>query len=333
MTAQSDLMLDPRRVYSTSINSFSSAGVFETSDFNPQPAGELTTTWFPTKETAYRNPLDDQIIWNELEELCKRRYLVAFWGQRDLAPFPIDPTVMSADLLTLLIGTPKGQNIEAISEYSSYFNFMATTLLSKENEVSLRNIVQLPEPETLAPKPGSTGSASDYARLHITGPLFEEFNTCLERSRTDLFNSRLVEVLDRTEVKSCLHTLEENGQAHLGLRIRALQESDEEDEDDLPLNDQAVLAFLDFIDNVSADEIDLGLTTAQGWLCAQWTYSDGRVLVVWFKNRIDSMLTAFGSQGKILGHIGRDSRAGNPESASQLLVQEGFFSWRLKQSV
>ena len=330
MTAQSDLMLDPQRVYSTSINSSPADGFFETSDFNPQPAGEFTIGRFPTGETSSRNPLDDQTIWSVLEELRKRWDVVDLWGQGDVAPFLMDPPIVSADLLGRLIGTPTGHNIDVILEPTRFFNSVVTTSSLKENYGSLRNIVQLREPETFVPKPGSTSGASDYARLHITEPLFEELNICLERSRTDLHNSQLKEILGRNEVISRLRALEKNGQAYLSSRINALQQSDEEDGDDIPLNDQAVLGFLDFINTVSADEIDLGLTTAQGWLCAQWTYPDGRVLVVWFKNRIDTMLTAFDSDRKIFGHIGKDSRAGNGQNASQLLVQEGFFSWRLK---
>lgn len=326
MTNQSDPILAPQRAYSTSITSSSWAGFFETSDYNPQPAGEFTATLLPERQTVCGDPLDDQTIWNELEELWKRRNLVAFWGQGEVTLFPVDPIVVTADLQTLPVRTPTDQNIDASSESSNYFDFRTTTLPSRQKERDLRNFVRLSEPETVSPKPESTSGASDYARLHLTPPLFEEINTYLERSRTDLLNSRLVEVLDRAEVKSRLQVLEENRQAYLSFRIRALQQSDEEDEDDLPLNDQAVLGFLDFIDNVSADDIDLGLTTAQGWLCSQWTYPDSRVLVVWFKNRIDTMLTAFGSEGKILGHIGRDSGAGNRETASLLLVHEGFFS-------
>ena len=179
------------------------------------------------------------------------------------------------------------------------------------------------------PHPRLTPASStfDPPLSHGTEVLFGEIETFLAHSRNDPPVSRSAAVMDRDEVEGRLDTLESICQNRLSQRIRMLQEPDEEDED-IPLSDQAVLGFLDLIDTISAGKADLGLTSAQGWLCAQWTYPDGRVLVVWHKDRADTTLTAFGPGREILGHIGRDPRANRRDTASQLLVQEKFFSWR-----
>ena len=137
------------------------------------------------------------------------------------------------------------------------------------------------------------------------------------------------------EIVGRIQDLEDFGLSFLSDRIKVLQEpkDESEGEENVPLSDQAALGFLDFLDTVSAAESELGLTSARGWLCAQWTFPDGRVLIIWFKNRRDLTPTAFSSDKDMLRHIRKGTGACNHESASKLLVEERFFSWRQKQLV
>ena len=274
---------------------------------------------WPTIETS-----SECLLCSKFDVLGDLREL---WGRRSLA------TASAASSNEASIGlSSRGIEIHASPDAEedseslyNYSGWAGAYVSAGENRRALGGFGWMPETETVSPRLGPTSSAFDSPLPHGTEVLFREIETFWVRSWSDPSILRSATVMDRVEVEGRLKALESIGQSHFSQRIRMLQEPDEED---IPLSDQAVLGFLDFMDTVSVEEVDLGLTSAQGWLCAQWTYPDGRVLVVWHKTQADTALTAFDSGRQILGHIGRDPRASKREAASQLLVQEKFFSWR-----
>ena len=160
-----------------------------------------------------------------------------------------------------------------------------------------------------------------------SGFLFAEIDRWLRDRRSDAQVELSAKALNRVEVENWLRSLESEGDKGLADRLALLLSvSDEDDEEDIPLTDEAILGFMDFLADVQFDGIRRSLTSAHGWLCTEWTYEDGRSLVLWFKNRVDTMVTAFGSDGKLIRHLGRDPAAGGRLGATTLLVAENFFS-------
>ena len=328
MTTSPDLI--PRNVqgYSASASTSLLGEYLESSAYTPTLTGEPTGSVVPADETTCEYlPYESRVL-KYVQELWERKRLAAFWGQRGATLALTEPREVNVGISTQDFGIYTVQDPITEETSAGSFNLGAIPLPFGAEGEGLWDYVKEPETATVPLKLGVTSGTSVYAFPHNSESLFEEIKTYLSQSWSGRLISRSTEILDRTEVESRLQALETSGQAYLSHRIRVLQESDEEDEEDIPLKDQAVLGFLDFMETVFAEEIDLGLTSAQGWLCAQWTSSDHRILVVWFKNRVDSMLTAFDPERKVLGHIGGDPRASNQEGASQLLVQEKFFSWR-----
>ncbi len=131
----------------------------------------------------------------------------------------------------------------------------------------------------------------------------------------------------RISADNWLQSLYEQGKKDLADRL-ALLRSISDDEDDAPLTDEAMLGFMGFLADVQFSGTRMSLTSAHGWLCTEWEYEDGRSLVLWFKNQIDTTIVAFGDDGKIIKHLGRHPSAGDRHRATELLTDEGFFSRR-----
>ena len=143
----------------------------------------------------------------------------------------------------------------------------------------------------------------------------------------------LAETLNNRDIDQNLGMLGDSGARELADRFRfLLTGDDEEEDDDVPLSVEAALGFFDFINEVEYEGIPMSATCAHGRLCTQWKYEDGRSLVLWFKNRSDTVVTAFGSDRKLLKGLGRDHRASNVETATKLLVEANFFTWRRDRS-
>ena len=329
MTSQTVSAPPPHLIDSTSSSPSPSEGIIDTSSYKPQLPYDIILGLLTHIDTILADPSDDNLNSQQLEYLRNQTYAFAIPAISHEPSPSTDPVAVNADPAAPG-STPIAQDVETISLPSSYFNLATTTFTTGLVGIALRNILRMPNPVTASFKPASITGVPNYARPQITPPLSQLLNLSLQLLRPTLVNSPTLEALDRIEVDTRLQELKETGQPYIAPRLRDLQEVDEDDEDDDPLNAQAILGFLDFVQNVFAQEADLGLATAQGWLCAQWKYSDGRILVLWFKNRTDSMLTALDSQGQILQHIGADPKADTLQSISQLLVQEGFFSWSLK---
>ena len=156
--------------------------------------------------------------------------------------------------------------------------------------------------------------------------LFVEIDRWLSGSRSA---SRSDEAGYDSELERWFESLKAGGQVALVDRLNLLRSvSEDDDDDDVPLTDESALGLMDFLADVRFDGVRMSVTSVNGWLCTEWTYGDGRSLVLWFKNRVDTMVTSFGRDGKLLAHVGRDPSAGGRVGASELLVGEGFFIWR-----
>lgn len=154
----------------------------------------------------------------------------------------------------------------------------------------------------------------------------------IQQSRLITQEQQTAELLDWIMLRDRLQAFQEN-RGSLSTVITDRNHSlriatDDEDEDDLPLSDQAALGFFDFIGQVEYHGVRLELTSANGWLCSEWKYNDGRELVLWFRNRWDTMLTAFTSDHQIRKDLRHHPLANTCEGVVRLLIQEGFFSQR-----
>lgn len=173
------------------------------------------------------------------------------------------------------------------------------------------------------------GLASHPTPIVSSDSLHAEMDRWLRDLRNDARGELATKALYRMELENWLQSLEAEGQRDLSDRLALLRSvSDEDDDGDMPLSDEATLGFMDFIADVQFDGIRRSLTSVHGWLCTEWTYSDNRLLVLWFKNRVGTMVTAFGSDGNLMTHIGRNLATNSRIGATNILVDEGFFSWR-----
>lgn len=164
--------------------------------------------------------------------------------------------------------------------------------------------------------------------------LFSEIDRWLRDLRTHAQTELSAKALYRIEVQRWLQLLDAQGEKKISDRLALLRSVvDEDDEDDVPLGDEAILGFMDFLADVQFDGNRMSLTSANGWLCTEWGYDDGRSLVLWFKDRIGTMVTAFGSDGNLITHLGRNPSAASRPEAAALLVNEGFFAWRAQCSI
>ena len=163
-------------------------------------------------------------------------------------------------------------------------------------------------------------------------PYVSEVLQWIQQSGLPTQEQQSAELLDWISLRDRLQAFQEEGDSVARViteRLRSLRMiPDSEDEDDVPLSDQAALGFFDFLDTVNFHGLDIELTTAHGWLCSEWSCGDGRAVVIWFKNQEDTMLTAFGSDGQLLRHLGQNPVSHSWRGAADLLIQENFFSWR-----
>ena len=106
----------------------------------------------------------------------------------------------------------------------------------------------------------------------------------------------------------------------------------EDDDDDVPLSESAALGFLEFLERIEHPQIEPSLTTACGWLCSTWRFGEGGpVLVIWFKDRSNTMLTALPRGSDIPEDIGRDPRSQNAATLVDLLDEHRIFSRRVQE--
>ena len=328
MASQTLLAPHPRRIfYSISSSPSPSEGIIDTGGYKSQFAHEIAVGQLAQTNIASIDVPEDNLNWHQWARHWDQTHPIPDPPLTDEAPPSTDPALLNVDSSTPRSRPPFAQPIDTHSLPSGYYNSSTSTLTSGPLETALRNIFGLSNLVSASLNPTCITGVTTFPRLQIAPPLSRLFNFPLEVFTASLFDSPMLEALDQIEVEHRLQDLEENGQPHIAARLMALQDTDEEDEDDVPIDGQAILGFLDFMDQVAAEGIDPDLTTAQGWLCAQWTYPDNRILVLWFKNRVDLMVTAFGPNGRILRHIGRDPRSRDKDTASQFLLQEGFFSW------
>ena len=116
------------------------------------------------------------------------------------------------------------------------------------------------------------------------------------------------------------------GETKIAERLEFLA-SDDAAHDDIPVALPAALGFLEFYCQIEADAI-LNLTSAQGWLCTEWDYADGRSVALWFTDRDDAMLTVFDSSGNLVELVGQPGTVSR-QIATESLVQAGFFEWKI----
>ena len=137
----------------------------------------------------------------------------------------------------------------------------------------------------------------------------------------------IAEALGHAEVEHWLELLRHSENSVLADRLTYLRTPDEDDDDDdTLLTDAAILGFKDFWLEAGPGEARPSLTSVYGWLCADWTFDDGRSLVVWFKDRNETMMTAFDQERQIISHLGSDPDATSRSGVTRLSIEAGFFS-------
>ena len=101
----------------------------------------------------------------------------------------------------------------------------------------------------------------------------------------------------------------------------------EDGDDDVSLSGSAAIGFLELLDRIGHPRrIEPSLTTTGGWLCSTWRFGEGRpVLVIWFKNRHNTMLTVLSRGSDVPADIGQDLRSQNAAALVELLNEHRIF--------
>ena len=104
--------------------------------------------------------------------------------------------------------------------------------------------------------------------------------------------------------------------------------SDEDlDEGDIPVTLESALGFLVFFGMVETDG-KIRMTCAQeGWICAEWDFTDNRDAGLWFLDRDRIMFSAIGRNGKFI-NIRGGRKIASRRVIMRKLVTEGLFVCR-----
>ena len=115
--------------------------------------------------------------------------------------------------------------------------------------------------------------------------------------------------------------------ADLADRVAYFASEEDLDDGDVPLTLESAQGFLAFFGAVESDgKMHLGCTT-EGWICAEWDFSDRRDAGLWFLDEQRLMYTARGADGSFLDLDKDGSRVGNRVVITEKLVLSGLFIW------
>ena len=320
-TKISSAMVSPKLLTGTSIFAF--AGTGSRPQIVPQDLGEGVEgllVYCLSGPAIANTPMPDQAVMHWCTQL-------------------IYPHVVHVDPLTSTETTPWG------NDYGSSANVMKSSSSASfeplyVNEDWPTGSVSSPvDPEPTATQPRGSIAISEYVqpyrsvtrcRLEHTADAVTEWllNTSSEYYRDEL-TEHIAGAWNLIEVERWLEALRHAGDTALVDRLTYLRSPiEDDDEDDILLTDAAILGFKNFWSVAKPNEAKLSVTSTNGWLCTDWTYDDGRSLVLWFKDRNETMVTAFSRERQIIKSIGGDPNAANLNGAAQILIEANFFSWR-----
>ena len=117
------------------------------------------------------------------------------------------------------------------------------------------------------------------------------------------------------------------GRADLAERLAYFASDEDLDEGDVPLTLDSARGFLAFFGAVESEE-EVRLTcTQEGWLCAEWDFTDKRGTGLWFLDADRVMFTATNRDGKFI-NIRGGSKVTSRRVIIRKLVAEGLFVCR-----
>ena len=120
------------------------------------------------------------------------------------------------------------------------------------------------------------------------------------------------------------------GEGGLAERLDYLASDADLDVGEFPASDESARGFFELFASIDSEgEVVLGCSP-EGWVVAEWRFSDERGVSVWFLDADRVMFAATGKGGKFVDIQG-PARTLERTALMQGLVREELFSWRHNQ--
>ena len=124
--------------------------------------------------------------------------------------------------------------------------------------------------------------------------------------------------------------LRDSGESALADRIAYFASDEDLSEGDIPVTAESARGFLSFWGKVRSDG-RISLTCSQeGWICAEWTFTDRRGASLWFLNDEQIMFAASDVSGNFV-EVVRGSEIASCDVVAAKLVEAGLFAWSLNR--
>ena len=137
-------------------------------------------------------------------------------------------------------------------------------------------------------------------------------------------------VLDVATVGDVAGFLRDMGEGVLADRLDYLASDADLDVGEFPASDESARGFFELFSGVDSEgEVGLGCSP-EGWVVAEWRFSDERGVSVWFLDADRVMFSATDKDGKFVDIQG-PARTLERTALMQGLVREELFFWRYNQ--
>ena len=135
------------------------------------------------------------------------------------------------------------------------------------------------------------------------------------------------ELAQISSVAEACDVLRSWGEPDLADRIAYFASNADLDDGDVPVTLESALGFLAFFGAVESEgQADLGCSS-EGWICAEWFFSDNRLVSVLFPDRDKVDCAARKSDGRFI-EINSGGDTGNRSFIMAKLVESGeWFTW------
>lgn len=125
--------------------------------------------------------------------------------------------------------------------------------------------------------------------------------------------------------------LRDMGESELAGRLEYLASDEDLDPGESQATDESARGFFEFFTSVESDS-NAGLACSpEGWIVGEWQwFPDKRRASVWFLDDERVMFTAKKKDGEFVAIKGANN-VSDRHTLAKVFVQDGLFSWRIKQ--
>ena len=131
-------------------------------------------------------------------------------------------------------------------------------------------------------------------------------------------------------IDAIINVINSMGEGRLADRLEYLASEEILEEGDTPVSLPVCNGFFDFFTKLDNNAY-LNLTCANGWLCAEWDFDDGKAVILWFMDHDTARVTVLDSDGNFVD-INEGQQIRDRITIMRNLERAGYFSCRNMQS-